>query len=68
MTYMCELNLWGIETEFSFLSFRFHSVCELNLWGIETTPHPWKNANKRAVWIEPVRDWNWLMILPFLIW
>ena len=32
----CELNLWGIETQFLTQKKVKFKVCELNLWGIET--------------------------------
>ena len=40
--------------------------CELNLWGIETQKQCYHQLFPIFVWIEPVRDWNRL-ILYFLI-
>ena len=57
---MCELNLWGIETINLATATRSIALCELNLWGIETDIE-WRQLSAFAkVWIEPVRDWNWL--------
>ena len=35
----CELNLWGIETEPTWIQDAIIEKCELNLWGIETITH-----------------------------
>ena len=57
--FLCELNLWGIETDwFCIFSYLITSLCELNLWGIETHFHFLSQFYIRIVWIEPVRDWN----------
>ena len=37
--FLCELNLWGIETHFPFWREEEWQQCELNLWGIETPIH-----------------------------
>jgi len=37
---MCELNLWGIETEDFGWIVKIANLCELNLWGIETNFPP----------------------------
>ena len=55
---MCELNLWGIETEATRPSPPRTPQCELNLWGIETKTIPTPIYRTTQVWIEPVRDWN----------
>ena len=36
----------------------FFFLCELNLWGIETGIDEAQEVSEKAVWIEPVRDWN----------
>ena len=55
---LCELNLWGIETNFQQFHLNPYQECELNLWGIETHQKQTFEHPCIPVWIEPVRDWN----------
>jgi len=65
MVYVCELNLWGIETHIHHTDIQSHNQCELNLWGIETSILQPIFYTFDKVWIEPVRDWNIVTCLLF---
>ena len=40
-------------------------MCELNLWGIETNMNHHLQNSITHVWIEPVRDWNFVFLRQF---
>ena len=52
----------GLKQNSQVLQLVFPHPCELNLWGIETAVRTdWRNC-PLGVWIEPVRDWNYISV------